>query len=95
MVLLAIRTLGQIGAIMSPIMITQITGVVMAVIYIGSLIGVFRKNKWGSIIAIIVAIIDILLAFSLFTGAFAFGAAAYDVIMMFLGYKEYKFREAS
>jgi hypothetical protein len=59
-----------------------------ATLYLVALLGVSLKRKFGSILTIIIAIIDLL--FALVTGGgFGLGAGVIDLILIFLGYKEY------
>lgn len=89
MALLAIRTLGQILSLRSFI---SIIGLIFTLLYLGALVGVFLKKRWGTIITIIIAVIDILGSLTFYSGAYALGSATVDVLLMFLGYREYKTR---
>lgn len=62
---------------------------VFAILYLIALSGVYIKQKWGSILVIALAVIDILFAF-IESGAFGFGAGVVDLALLFLGYKEYE-----
>lgn len=68
--------------------ITWISGIT-GLLYLGALIGVFKKQKWGSSLVMIIAVIDILFAFAM-SGAFSVGAGIGNFTLLFLGYKEYK-----
>jgi len=89
-VLLSIRLLGQIlnftGSLTTISLIINIT---FFIFYLLALIGVILKQRWGSILALIVGIIDALAAFFL-GGARGVGAGVADLILIFLAYKEYK-----
>ncbi|MCX6741986.1 MAG: hypothetical protein NTX24_02305 [Candidatus Pacearchaeota archaeon] len=60
-----------------------------AIIYAISFFGVFLKQKWASILVIVFAIIDLILA--LISGGWSgLGAGVADLTLILLGYLEYK-----
>ncbi|MDD2665512.1 MAG: hypothetical protein PHD13_01840 [Methanocellales archaeon] len=61
-----------------------------AALYLAAVVGVVLKQKSGSILAGVIVIIDILASAIFTTGAYAFGAVSYDLILGFLAYKEFK-----
>ncbi|NYT00810.1 MAG: hypothetical protein GKB99_03690 [Methanocellales archaeon] len=61
-----------------------------AVLYLAALIGVVLKQKSGSILTGIIVIIDITLSAIFTSGAYTFGGVAYDLVLGFLAYKEFK-----
>jgi hypothetical protein len=89
-VLLSIRLLGQILSSIRPLTtISLIISIAFFIFYLLALVGVILKQKWGSILALIVGIIDALAAFFM-GGAMGVGAGVADLILIFLAYKEYK-----
>lgn len=90
-ILLIIRLIVQVvGAIVTRANIVYLSLFsVIAVLYLLILVGVSMKQKWGSILVMIIAIIDILFALAL-GGATGLGAGVMDLILIVLGYKEYK-----
>ncbi len=62
---------------------------IVGAIYLIALIGIFMKQKWGAISIMVIAIIDILFVF-ITGGAAGLGAGVIDLILLFLGYKNYK-----
>ena len=61
-----------------------------AALYLAAVIGVGLKQKSGSIFTGVIAIIDIIASAIFTTGAYTFGSVAYDLVLGFLAYKEYK-----
>ncbi len=59
-------------------------------LYFFAMVGVGLKRKWGSMIAGLIAVIDIISAAAFTSGASGFGAVVYDLILGFLAYKEYQ-----
>ena len=49
-----------------------------------------KRRKWGSILTIAISVIDLILAAVLMTVAFVLGAAAVDLVLLFLAYKDYQ-----
>jgi uncharacterized membrane protein YjdF len=78
-----------IFTVISPTDIEQWLYGITAIVYIVSLLGVVLKKKWGSILIMIFAIIDVFFAF-IVGGTFGLGAGVVDLILIFLGYSEYK-----
>jgi hypothetical protein len=90
--LLSIRFISQvvIGVLSIENLLFLSVVAVFAIAYLLALIGVILKQKWGSILAIIIAIIDLISAFTIIGESLVFWAAIMDVILLFLAYKEYK-----
>ena len=89
-VLLSIRLLGQIlNSTRSLTTISLIINIAFFNFYLLALIGVILKQRWGSILALIVGVIDALAAFFM-GGTVGVGAGVADLILIFLAYKEYK-----
>jgi ABC-type multidrug transport system permease subunit len=90
-ILLIIRFIGQFANafLLSADMVYLVISSILGVVYLAALIGVLIKQKWGSILVMIIAVIDILFALPI-GGAKGFGAGVMDLILIFLGYKEYK-----
>jgi hypothetical protein len=89
-ILLIIRSIAQIiNAFASQTSIELSMFLIIAVLYLMAFIGILIKQKWGSILVIVLAIIDILFAFMV-GGFFGLGAGITDLILIFLGYKKYK-----
>ncbi|MDD3421508.1 MAG: hypothetical protein PHS47_04340, partial [Methanocellales archaeon] len=61
-----------------------------AALYLAAVIGVVLKQKSGSILTEVIVMIDITLSAVFTTGAYTFGGVAYDLILGFLAYKEFK-----
>ncbi|MBD3253303.1 hypothetical protein GF386_06220 [Candidatus Pacearchaeota archaeon] len=90
-ILLSIRIIGQlvIAALNWNMPVLLISYLIFSIAYIVSLIGIILNKKWGPIIAIVIAIIDIL-ASLLVGGLTALGAGIYDLIILFLAFIEFK-----
>ncbi len=90
-ILLIIRLIGQFASafLLSADMVYLVIFSILGFAYLAALSGIFIKQKWGSILVMIVAVIDILFAF-IMGGATGLGAGVVDLILIFLGYKEYK-----
>lgn len=89
-IFLIIRLIGQfIGGFLFADTISQVVFSIFGILYLVALTGVFMKQEWGSILVMIIAVFDILFAF-ITGGASGLGAGVVDLILIFLGYKEYK-----
>ena len=89
-VLLIIRLFGQIFQAIAFIgsSFLFIIPSLFAILYGAALVGILKKQKWSLILVMIIAGIDLL--FALFIGgASGIGAGIVDLILLFLGYKEY------
>jgi len=88
-ILISVRTIGQlvVAALNWNIPTLLISYVAFSIAYIISLIGIVLNKKWGSIIIIVIAIVD-LLASLLAGGYTALGAGIYDLILLFLAFRE-------
>ncbi len=62
----------------------------LAILYLAAVIGVVLKQKGGSILTGVIVIIDITSSAVFTSGAYIFGAVAYDLVLGFLAYKEFK-----
>lgn len=90
LVLIAIRFLAQvISAAVGQEPLDIVFGGIVGAIYLAAFVGVVMKQKWGSIVALIVAIIDVIAAFFI-GGASGVGAVIFDVILFWLAWKELK-----
>ena len=90
-ILLVIRLIGQ-GAnafwmLNDPVFFAAYS--FFGLIYLICLIGVIAKKKWGSVLTVVIAVVDILFSLTM-GGAAALGAGIMDLLLMSLGYKEYK-----
>jgi len=88
--LLILRLFGQIFQIIALMSVSFlfIVPLIFAILYAAALIGIIKQQKWGSILVMVIAGIDLL--FALFIGgASGIGAGVVDLILLFLGYKEY------
>jgi hypothetical protein len=89
-VLLSIRAIGQIlnaiTLMTEPIFFSFYC--IMAFVYLIALLGVLIKKIWGSILTMIIALLDLSLVTIFMTGPSAFGALIMDLTLLFLGYKE-------
>ena len=89
-ILVIIRTISQfVIAISSMGTVYEYTYFVTGIVYIIGLVGLFMRKKWGAILILIFAILDILASVSA-GGASAFGAAIVDLVIMWLAYLAYK-----
>lgn len=90
-ILLVIRAAGQVFNAFSAPSDKILLGlsVVFAIVYGVSLLGLFKKAKWGAVLAMIMAVVDILSAATI-GGANGFGAAVFDLPLLALGYFTYK-----
>ena len=85
--LLGIRSVGQIQGIFdSPVL------AIFEILYISAFVCVLLKNDYGSILAIVVGIIDLLGAFYL--GVFD-RALIWDVVIIISAYLEYKNKKSN
>ena len=66
-----------------------VTVMCFAVLYAASLVGVVKKQKWGSTLAMVIGVIDILFALAL-GGAVGIGAGIADLLLIWLGYMEFR-----
>ena len=91
-ILLGIRLAGQVFfAILSfSDVISLVIYFFTAVLYFIALVGVFMKERWGSVMSAIIGIIDIIFASVLMVGSTAFGTVIFDLVMILLAYGEYK-----
>ena len=88
--LLILRLFGQIFQIIALMSVSFlfIVPLIFAILYAAALLGIIKQQKWGSILVMVIAGIDLL--FALFIGgASGIGAGVVDLILFFLGYKEY------
>ena len=88
--LLILRLLGQIFQIivLMSVSFLFIVPLLLAILYTAALVGIVKQQKWGSILVMVIAGIDLL--FALFIGgASGIGAGVVDLILLFLGYREY------
>jgi len=88
--LLILRLFGQIFQIIALMSVSFlfIVPLIFAILYAAALLGIIKQQKWGSILVMVIAGIDLL--FALFIGgASGIGAGVVDLILLFLGYKEY------
>ena len=69
---------------------SNLISISFAALYLAAVIGVVLKQKGGSILTGVIVIIDITLLAVFTTGAYTFGGVAYDLVLGFLAYKEYK-----
>ncbi len=88
--LLILRLFGQIFQIIDLISISFlfIVPLILAILYAAALVGILKQQRWGSILVMIIAGIDLLSALFI-GGARGIGAGIVDLILLFLGYKEY------
>ncbi|GEM_PF-5145849 len=85
LIMLIIRLIVQV--ILS---LNNLVSISFAALYLAAVIGVVLKQKSGSIFTGVIVIIDIIASAIFTTGASTFGAVAYDLILGFLAYKEFK-----
>ncbi|MBI2047337.1 hypothetical protein HYT26_04225 [Candidatus Pacearchaeota archaeon] len=89
-ILLIIRVIFQfVKGFLSADTISLAISSIFGIIYLVALVGVIIKQKWGSILVMVIAVIDSLAAF-MTGGVEGLGAGVVDLILIFLGYKEYK-----
>ncbi|MDP3026860.1 MAG: hypothetical protein Q8N63_04070 [Nanoarchaeota archaeon] len=89
-ILIIIRIIAQaVGAIYSSDNTSLISYLFFGILYAIALIGIYQKRKYGVIISIIVAAIDLLGALMV-GGVAGVGAGIVDAIILFLSLKEYK-----
>ena len=91
LVILTIRCISQIIIVLflSDSAVSAVIFSIFSVVYFIALTGIFMRQKWGLILVMLVAAIDI--AFALINGgAEGFGAGVVDLILLFLGYIEYE-----
>ncbi len=95
LVLLAIRAI--IGLVVDSTLFAQVStdtsllsmGVLaISAIYLVAFIGIFTKQSWGAILALLAAIADMI--FAVINGNLLSGSAIGDALIIFLAYKEYK-----
>ena len=88
--LLILRLLGQIFQIivLMSVSFLFIVPLLLAILYTAALVGILKQQRWGSILVMIIAGIDLLSALFI-GGASGIGAGIVDLILLFLGYKEY------
>lgn len=88
-ILLAIRAIMQIVLMAMQKDLTFIAVFIFfTIIYLAALIGVSLKHRFGSVITIIIAVVDLLFALAS-GGEFGLGAGVMDLALIYLGYKEY------
>ncbi|MBI4090451.1 MAG: hypothetical protein HY422_00330 [Candidatus Komeilibacteria bacterium] len=93
--LLAILIIRMLMQLLPLVAQDAITGAAVAVslffalVYLSASIGVARKQRWGSAVALIISFIDLFSALAL-GGASAIGAGAVDVLILFLAYRQFK-----
>lgn len=75
-------------------MIAVTSYLIVAIVYLFSLIGVLMKRKWGLIATSIIAAIDVISAFYL-GGSFGLVAGIIDLALLFLVYKEISSKDFS
>lgn len=90
-ILLIVRLIGQIvqAAASSANTIHLAVFALFAVIYAASIFGIIKKMRWGAILVMAVAVLDMLSA-SFLGGVRGFGAAIFDLPLLGLGYWAYR-----
>ncbi|RLI98687.1 MAG: hypothetical protein DRP08_07935 [Candidatus Aenigmatarchaeota archaeon] len=89
-VLLIIRLFGQIFQMAALIGISFlfVIPLVFGILYGVALVGILKKQRWGLILVMLIAGIDLLVAL-IIGGASGIGAGVVDLLLLLLGYKEY------
>lgn len=89
LIFIAIRFLAQIiSAVVGATAADMVFGGVVGAIYLVAFVGVVMKQKWGAVIALSVAVLDVISA--LFVGgAAAVGAIVFDILLFGLAWKEF------
>ena len=85
LIMLIIRLIAQVI-----ISFSNLISISFAALYLAAIIGVVLKQKSGSILTGVIVIIDITLSAIFTTGAYTFGGVAYDLVLGFLAYNEFK-----
>lgn len=89
-VLLAVRTLGQVlNLLLAESIVLSAVFFLFAIAYVAAIVGVVRLQKWGSAIAAVVASVDAAAAF-VSGGAFGIGALVVDLLIIVLALQEIK-----
>jgi hypothetical protein len=91
LIFLLIRFIAHVAGVFITLedVFTTVIYSVFSIAYLAGFIGVLLKKKYGSVIVIVIAIIDLISA--LFVGGAAgIGAGIYDLILLFLACREYK-----
>lgn len=95
-ILTALRALGtgfagilyfQVGANQN--MYVGVVSLLFSLLYIIGIVGVFTKRKVSIVVLMFLGLLDLISAFKI-GGSNGFGAGVFDVILIYLAYKEYK-----
>jgi len=87
--MLGMRVLSQFNNVTKYSGFRLVTILVLLLLYIISMYGVFLRMKWGSMVAIIISIIEIPFVYAFTAGYYAFGFLIMNLTIIGLGYLEY------
>lgn len=63
--------------------------IILGILYSIAVLGVLSKKKWGAILVIVIALIDIMFALLTYSGSSSVGSTLFDLILLLLGSQEY------
>lgn len=97
LILLLVRFVAQIvvsasvTVLQKDLTLASLITIINGALYLAAIIGIVIRQKWGAILTGIIAALDTLSSVIFYVSAASFiGALVYNLILLFLSYKEYR-----